>query len=69
MASTVAIHMNHSDDTAKRVYNIADKDLSSFKTAQFLEKVYEGQLKPEIILTKEKISSSQKGFETKKELD
>ena len=46
MARDVAVHMNHSEVTARRVYDIASKDKACFSSATFLEKCYAGELMP-----------------------
>ena len=46
MARDVAVHMNHSEATAMKVYDLASKDKACFRSAQFLEKCYSGELEP-----------------------
>lgn len=53
MAATMAIHMNHSEAIADKVYNISNKDESSFRAVQFLDSVYEENLKKQFCLIKE----------------
>ena len=45
MAGPLSVHMNHSESTANKVYNIVDKDRASFNAAAFLDKCYDGTLK------------------------
>lgn len=58
MSNAIATHMNHSITTADKIYHISDKSKVSFKAVQFLDKVYDGTLRPEINITVDKTYSA-----------